>query len=102
MASAMDIGLNRTPLTRALYDTLSANGMEDGVHLRLMVTRGPKRTPYQDPRASAGPATIIIIPEFKLPKPETMAAGLRLFTVHVRPGYPDVQDPRLNSPRKTN
>jgi branched-chain amino acid aminotransferase len=76
--------------------------MEDGVHLRLMVTRGPKRTPYQDPRAAAGPATIVIIPEFKLPKPETVSAGLRLFTVHVRRGYPDVQDPKLNSHSKLN
>jgi branched-chain amino acid aminotransferase len=101
-AIALDIGLDRAALVHALYETLAANGMEDGVHLRLMVTRGPKRTPYQDPRAAAGPATIVIIPEFKLPKPETVSAGLRLFTVHVRRGYPDVQDPKLNSHSKLN
>jgi branched-chain amino acid aminotransferase len=101
-AIALDVGLHRAALVRALYDTLAANGMADGVHLRLMVTRGPKRTPYQDPRAAAGPATIVIIPEFKLPKPETVSAGLRLFTVHVRRGYPDVQDPKLNSHSKLN
>jgi branched-chain amino acid aminotransferase len=76
--------------------------MQDGVHLRLMVTRGPKRTPYQDPRASAGPATVVILPEFKQPKPETLSRGLSLFTVHVRRGYPDVQDPKLNSHSKLN
>ena len=101
-AIALDIGLDRAAVTRAIYDTLAANGMRDGVHLRLMVTRGVKRTPYQDPRACLGPATVVIVPEFKLPKPETLQAGLRLFTVHVRRGYPDVQDPKLNSHSKLN
>ena len=101
-AIALAIGLDRAALTRAIYDTLVANAMTDGVHLRLMVTRGVKRTPYQDPRACLGPATVVIVPEFKLPKPETLQAGLRLFTVHVRRGYPDVQDPKLNSHSKLN
>jgi branched-chain amino acid aminotransferase len=101
-AIALDIGLSRAQLTRALYDTLAANGMHDGVHVRLMVSRGIKRTPYQDPRVTVGPATIVIIPEFKLAKPETLARGLTLFTVHVRRGYPDVQDPKLNSHSKLN
>lgn len=101
-AIALDIGMDRDALTAALYATLAANDMHDGVHLRLMVTRGPKRTPYQDPRASAGPATVVILPEFKQPMPETLARGLSLFTVHVRRGYPDVQDPKLNSHSKLN
>lgn len=101
-AIALDIGLTRAGLTQAIYDTLAANGMHDGVHMRLMVTRGVKRTPYQDPRVTVGPATIVIIPEFKLAKPETLAQGLTLFTVHVRRGFPDVQDPKLNSHSKLN
>ena len=98
----MDIGLTRDELTRALYRTLEVNGMSDHVHIRLMVTRGVKRTPYQDPRMTVGPATIVIIPEYKNPKPETLTRGIRLFTVHVRRGYPDVQDPKLNSHSKLN
>ena len=101
-AIALDIGLDRPGLAAAIAETLAANDMRDGVHLRLMVTRGPKRTPYQDPRASAGPATIVIIPEHKQAKPELLARGLKLFTVHVRRGYPDVQDPRWNSHSKLN
>jgi len=101
-AIAMDIGLDRASLTRAIYDTLAANGMHDGVHMRLMVTRGIKRTPYQDPRVVIGPATIVIIPEFKNPLPDTLVNGLKLFTVHVRRGYPDVQDNKLNSHSKLN
>jgi branched-chain amino acid aminotransferase len=101
-AIALDIGLSRAGLTRAIYETLATNGMEDGVHVRLMVTRGVKRTPYQDPRVTVGPATVVIIPEFKIAKPETLATGLSLFTVHVRRGFPDVQDPKLNSHSKLN
>ena len=98
----MDIGLNKTKLSQALYHTLKANQMQDGVHIRLMVTRGIKATPYQDPRVTIGPATIVIIPEYKNPKPETLTKGIRLFTVHVRRGYPDVQDPKWNSHSKLN
>jgi branched-chain amino acid aminotransferase len=96
-ALALDIGLGRDELRRALYATLEANAMTDGVHVRLMVTRGVKRTPYQDPRVTAGPATIVIIPEHKRPSRAVAAAGIRLFTVHVRRPYPDVVDPKLNA-----
>ncbi len=98
----LDIGLDRTALTAALYRTLAANHMKEGVHVRLMVTRGLKSTPYQDPRACIGPATVVIIPEYKLPRPEVLTRGVRLFTVHVRRGAPDVQDPKLNSHSKLN
>ena len=101
-AIALDVGLSRAQLAQAIRDTLAANAMHDGVHLRLMVTRGVKRTPYQDPRVTVGPATVVIIAEWKTPKPETLARGLTLFTVHVRRGYPDVQDPKLNSHSKLN
>lgn len=101
-AILLDIGMDRGALTAAIYDTLKANDMHDGVHIRLMVSRGLKRTPYQDPRVCVGPATVVIIPEHKNPLPETLEKGLRLFTVHVRRGYPDVQDPKLNSHSKLN
>lgn len=99
-----DIGLSRDELTDALRETLSANDMltGEGVHIRLMVTRGVKATPYQDPRVTIGPATIVILPEWKTPDPEVAKRGLKLFTVHVRRGYPDVQDQKLNSHSKLN
>jgi branched-chain amino acid aminotransferase len=101
-AIAMDIGLSRGELTRRLYDTLDANGMDEGVHIRLMVTRGVRSTPYQDPRVVVSPATIVIIPEYKEPDPAVYERGLRLFTVHVRRGDPAVQDQKLNSHSKLN
>ncbi|MPZ95952.1 MAG: aminotransferase class IV [Propionibacteriales bacterium] len=99
-AIALDIGLSRADLTEAIYRTLADNAMTDGVHVRLMVTRGPKSTPYQDPRMSAGGATIVIIPEHKVPA--TPDQGIRLFTTHVRRGSPDVLDPKLNAHSKLN
>jgi branched-chain amino acid aminotransferase len=103
-AKTLDFKMNVDPaaLTRRLYDCLDANDAHDGVHIRLMVTRGVKATPYQDPRATITPPTIVIIPEFKRPLPETASAGKTLFTVHVRRGYPDVQDQKLNSHSKLN
>ena len=99
-AIALDIGLTRDELTARLYETLRANDMTDGVHIRLMVTRGPKSTPYQDPRFSAGPATVVIIAEHKDPLPATVETGLSLFTVHVRRASPDTLDPKLNAHSK--
>src|SRR6185312_10823019 len=46
----MDIGLTREQLTQRIVETLRANGMREHVHIRLMVTRGIKATPHQDPR----------------------------------------------------
>jgi branched-chain amino acid aminotransferase len=101
-AILMDIGIRREALVRRLYDTLDANGMVEGVHIRLMVTRGIRSTPYQDPRVVISPATIVIIPEYKAPLPATVEEGITLFTVHVRRGDPAVQDPKLNSHSKLN
>jgi branched-chain amino acid aminotransferase len=101
-AIALEVGISRVGLRRAIYETLRANEMIDGVHVRLMVTRGVKRTPYQDPRLTEGPATIVIVPEHKEPRRDILDAGIRLFTVHVRRPYPDVLDPKLNSHSKLN
>ena len=103
-AKAIDMAMDVSPeeLKQRLHGCLRANDMTEGVHIRLMVTRGVKATPYQDPRVTVTPPTIVIIPEYKSALPETLVRGIRLFTVHVRRGYPDVQDPKLNSHSKLN
>ena len=101
-AIAMDIGLGAGDLAKRLYDTLDANKMTDGVHVRLMVTRGVRSTPYQDPRVVVGGPTIVVIPEYKEPDPAVYERGLKLFTVHVRRGDPAVQDQKINSHSKLN
>ncbi len=67
--------------------------MVDGVHVRLMVTRGVKSTPYQDPRVTVGPPTVVVIAEHKEPMPATVTDGITLFTTHVRRAYPDTSTP---------
>ncbi|MEO1044038.1 MAG: aminotransferase class IV [Pseudomonadota bacterium] len=98
----MDIGLTRAELTQRLFDCLNANQMTDGVHIRLMVTRGIKKTPYQGPRFTIGAATVVIIPEYKQPVPAVITQGQSLFTVHVRRTGPAEQDQKLNSHSKLN
>ena len=99
---ALDVGLTRDELTRAVLDTLAKNAMTDGAHVRLMVTRGVKRTVNQDPRFVIGKATIVIVAEWKTPKPESKARGLSLFTSTFRTSGPDVFDLRLNSHSRLN
>ena len=101
-AIMLDVGMSRAELTEAIYATLRANEMTDGVHVRLMVTRGVKRTPYQDPRVTIGPATVVIIAEHKEPLPATVTDGITLFTTHVRRATPDTLDPKLNAHSKLN
>lgn len=93
---ALDIGMTRQELHDALYQTIRANDMEDHVHVRLMVTRGIKKTPSQDPRLTLSGPTIVIIAEHKVASPDTMQRGVRLFTSTIRRGSPDYLDPRLN------
>lgn len=98
----LDLGHSRAELADAVRRTIEANGMTDGVHLRLMVTRGRKHTPFQGPSVNLGPPTVVIAAEYKQPDPAVARRGLKLVTVHVRRGRPDVQDPGWNSHSKLN
>jgi len=98
----MDLGLSKAELADRIMSVCRANGMDTGVHIRLMCTRGIKSTPYQHPRVTISGPTIVIIPEWKSPTPETAVRPMTLFTVHVRRGPADVQDPKLNSHSKLN
>ena len=98
----LDIGMNREELAAALRETFKTNGMTDGAHARLMITRGKKKTPNQDPRFALGQATIVIVAEFKVPKPESKTNGLSLLTSTIRCSTPDVFDLRLNSHSRLN
>jgi branched-chain amino acid aminotransferase len=101
-AKALDIALDMTDdqIIAAIYATLEANNMTTDVHIRMVVSRGQKITPYQDPRVTAGGPTLVIIPEYKVTTEKEMP--LNLFTVHVRRGQPDVLDPKLHPLSKLN
>ncbi|WP_425405032.1 aminotransferase class IV [Hwanghaeella sp.] len=98
----LDIGMPPEELAKRIMDTCAANGMHSGVHIRLVVSRGLKKTPYQSPKANVGGATVVIIPEWKEAHPTAKERAMSLFTVHVRRGAPDVQDPMWNSLSKLN
>jgi branched-chain amino acid aminotransferase len=98
----LDIGLDRAGVINAVQDTLDRNGMTDGAHIRLMVTRGTKRTPNQDPRFALGKPTIVIVAEYKTPLPEAKEKGYTLFTSTFRTTQPDQFDLRLNSHSRLN
>lgn len=98
----LNIGLDRALLTDALYATAKANDMTSDAHARLMITRGIKDRPFQDPRLSTRGPTIAIIMEHSVPATDLTARGIRLYTVpHLR-GLPMTQDPKLNSHSKLN
>jgi branched-chain amino acid aminotransferase len=98
----LDIGLDRESIAAALAQTAAANGMQDGAHLRLMVTRGVKASPNQDPRQVVGGATIVITAEYKAPPPELYRRGLVLATSRFRTSGPETFDMRLNSHSRLN
>ncbi|HEX4078943.1 MAG TPA: aminotransferase class IV [Rhizomicrobium sp.] len=101
-AITLNLGLERDEIVAALRATLAANGMQDGVHIRLMVTRGEKKTPNQDPRNALGRPTIAIVAEYKEPSPAVRANGLDLFTSTIRCTPADMFDMRLNSHSRLN
>jgi branched-chain amino acid aminotransferase len=98
----LDIGLDRNALTAEIRRTLAANGMQHGVHIRLMVTRGEKSAPNQDPRNALGPATVVIVAEYKVPGPDLAARGLSLRTSSIRCTPAHMFDMRLNSHSRLN
>ncbi|KAH7316932.1 aminotransferase [Stachybotrys elegans] len=97
-AMYMDLGLSKGDLLGLIHDTLDANSMNDEphVHIRLVVSRGLKSTPYQNPHVNIGLPLIVIIPEIKAVAAESKNRGLRLATTWVRRGPPDVKDEQWN------
>ncbi|MEE3251616.1 MAG: aminotransferase class IV [Actinomycetota bacterium] len=92
----LDIGRTRDEVTAALQDTVNRNDMHDGAHVRLMVTRGDKKTPSQHPSNVIGGPNIVIIAEHKVADPSVADEGITLFTATVRRPGPEVLDQRLN------
>ncbi len=98
----LEIGFDKAGLVEEIWKCLRHNKMEDGVHIRMMISRGRKSTPNQDPRFIVGSATIVIVAEWKQPNPELKAKGLKLMTSTIRCSTPDVFDLRLNSHSRLN
>lgn len=99
---SMDIGRTREQILDEVNRVIEANDMHNGVHVRLVVTRGLKPTPYQAPWVISSQPTLVIMPEYKIANEQRAVEGIRLVTVDVRRGEQNVQDPRVNSLSKHN
>jgi len=98
----LKIHLTRKKLSEALIKTIQINKMKTDVHLRIIVSRGIKSTPYQSPKVTISKPTIIIIPEYKKPDIKAYKKGLKLVTVKTIRGPINVQNPQINSLSKLN
>ena len=98
----LDIGQTPAQLKAALAQTLQANDMSDGVHVRVMVTRGVKKAVNQDPRNALGQPTIVIVAEYKQPSASLATDGLTLHTTSIRCTPAHMFDMRLNSHSRLN
>ena len=99
---SLDPGRSRDEIRSDINRVISANEMHDNVHLRLIVSRGLKPTPYQAPWVISSKPTIVIIPEFKKANEKRSIDGIRLVSVDIRRSGPEVQNPRINSLSKHN
>jgi len=99
---ALDIGRTKDELVDEIERVIEANEMVDDVHIRLIVSRGLKPTPYQAPWVISSEPTLVIIPEYKRANSDRALNGIRLVSVDVIRGTQNVQDPRINSLSKHN
>jgi branched-chain amino acid aminotransferase len=97
-AMYMDLGLTKRELLDLIHQTIDKNNMQQAndIHIRLVVSRGIKSTPYQNPSVNIGLPLIVIIPEYKAVDPSVKTKGLKLITSHIRRGQPDVKDEMWN------
>ena len=98
----LKIHLSRKKLSEALTKTIKINKMKTDVHIRIVISRGIKSTPYQSPKVTISKPTIIIIPEYKKPDIKAYKKGLKLVTVNTIRGPINVQNPQINSLSKLN
>lgn len=92
----MHLPFSREALRADIQRTLDANAMQDHVHVRVMVTRGIKKTPSQDPRFTISGPNVVIVAEHKQASIDNKNRGITLWTSTIRRGSPDYLDPRLN------
>ena len=99
---SLDIPLSKKNIIDELNKVLIKNNMDDDVHIRLIISRGDKITPYQNPNANVGPINFVIIPEYKKTNPETYTKGITIGRVdNVRPNE-SILSPHYNTLSKLN
>ena len=98
----LEIPLSKKEIIIEINKSLHKNNMKDNIHVRLIISRGDKITPYQNPNANVGPINLVIIPEHKKTDPKTYIEGIKIGRVpNVRPND-SILSPHLNTLSKLN
>ena len=100
LAVDITLDLSRDEIKEAILETQKINNMTDSAHARVMITRGDKIKPFQQPSLSTSGINFIIIMEHSSENPNSN--GIKLVTVPQVRGLPMSQDPKLNSHSKLN
>ncbi len=99
---SLDLPLSREDIINELKKVLIKNNMDDDIHIRLIISRGDKITPYQNPNANVGPINFVIIPEYKKTDPSTYSEGVSIGRVaNIRPNE-HILSPQYNTLSKLN
>ena len=99
---SLNIGINKEDIINEINKTLYQNNMKNDVHIRLIISRGNKITPYQNPNANVGPINFVIIPEYKKTNPDTYRNGIKIGRVkNIRPNN-EILNPQYNTLSKLN
>ena len=99
---SLDIPFSKEEIINQISKVLLKNNMKNDVHIRLIISRGEKITPYQNPNANLGPITLVIIPEFKKTNPQTYKNGISIGRVStVRPPH-NILSTHFNTLSKLN
>ena len=96
------IPYSKNELTQIIYDLIKKNEMNSDVHIRIIISRGEKITPYQHPSSNVGPISLVIIPEYKIANESVNNNGIELASVNTIRGTETNQDPKINSLSKFN
>jgi len=99
---SINIDIKPAGIIKIINKLLELNQMFTGVHIRIIISRGLKKTPYQHPNVNIGGCSIVIIPEYKEADPLVNKNGIKLVTVNTIRGTQNSQDPRLNTLSKLN
>ena len=100
LAIDITLDLTRDEIKEAILETQKINNMSDSAHARIMITRGDKIKPFQQPSLSTSGINFVIIMEHSSESPNSN--GIKLVTVPQVRGLPMSQDPKLNSHSKLN
>ena len=100
LAVDITLDLSRDEIKEAILETQKINNMTDSAHARVMITRGDKIKPFQQPSLSTFGINFVIIMEHSSESPNSN--GIKLVTVPQVRGLPMSQDPKLNSHSKLN